>query len=273
MSLDEFKAATARFLTPHIPFISDAVDSTIQTDAYNDPYSAFGVYFAGALTAANFTQPQASAAGSINLLQLQAAIQQDERNSMAGLLIPGAFQVNIQMVAGGRLVENVIGVVNAAGNVSDAAAAVQSAWEQSGGPLKRLTDLVAMTNYHVVDVGDPAGDIFDLASSTVGGLSGDAIATRAACCLVRWNGATRSRSSRGRLYLGPIADVNIQGDGATLTTTAQGDFDTAFTAFTTGLSFNAYPLAVLSRTLNQAFLVSSHSVEATIATQRRRLRS
>lgn len=192
---------------------------------------------------------------------------------MGQLIIPNAFQVNIQALVGGKLIENVIGVVNAGGTAAGAAAAVKDSWEQTGGPLHFLSDQVVMSNYHAVDISSPDGDIADVASTAPGGQSSEALATRASCALIRWNGSTRSRSSRGRLYFGPLAGEFLEDDGATLTSGAQTGFSGAFTTFRTGLSFNSYPLAVLSRVLNQAFLVTSQAVESTSATQRRRLRS
>ena len=48
--------------------------------------------------------------------------------------------------------------------------------------------------------------------------------------------------------------------------------NTAYTNFRTSLASSGYPLVVLSRKLLQPFPVTAHSIEATIATQRRRIR-
>ena len=192
---------------------------------------------------------------------------------MTQLVIPSCFQVNIQMSAGGHLVENVIGLENAAGTAAGAADAVLTAWEQSDGPLDQLPSDVTMVNYHAVDIGTTSGAIADQASTTAGGIAIAGIGVRSTCALIRWNGSTRNRSSRGRLYFGPIPDNTVDADGATLDTTAQGHIDDAFAAFRSSLSFLGYPLVVLSRVQSQAFLVTSQAVESTVATQRRRVRS
>lgn len=191
---------------------------------------------------------------------------------MGALVIPGCFQVTVEMVAGGHAVENVIGVENGSGTAAGAAAAVKAAWEVASGPLTRLSSGVALTNYHAVDIGSSTGAIVDLASTATGSSGSTSFSTRAACALIKWNGNNRSRSTRGRLYLGPIGEADIQSDGATLTTASQTATGTAFTNFRNSLAAAGYPLVVLSRATGLATLVSAQAVEATIATQRRRLR-
>jgi hypothetical protein len=46
-------------------------------------------------------------------------------------------------------------------------------------------------------------------------------ATRAAAAIIKLNGGTRSRSTRGRIYYGPIMENDINADGATLTATTK----------------------------------------------------
>jgi hypothetical protein len=196
-----------------------------------------------------------------------------EDNAMTQLVIPNCFQVTIQMTAGGHAVENVVGVQNAGGTAAGAAAAVLAAWKVASGPLSQLSSLVAMVGVRAVDIGSTNGAIVFVADTTLGGkTTTNALATRGACALLQWNGGTRSRSSRGRLYYGPIMEQDIQNDGATLVVLNQGNFSTAFSNFRTSLSGGGYPLVVLSRTLSTAFAVSAHAVESTIATQRRRIR-
>jgi hypothetical protein len=130
-----------------------------------------------------------------------------------------------------------------------------------------------MVNIHAVDIGSSSGAIVDLADTTAGGATTtNSLATRGACALVRWNGSTRNRSSRGRLYFGPIMEANINSDGATLASTYQTQFTTAFTNFRNSLNTAGYGLVVLSRKESLSHAVTSHAVESTIATQRRRIR-
>lgn len=272
-TLDEFRAATEKFLPTIAPFGNFGANEGLTEAAYLSPYSAAGVYLAGALTAEGFTGPQRASADAINQILFAALLQGSQGTAMGQLVVPGCFQVNIQMSAGGRLLENVIGLENAAGTAAGAASAVLTAWEQSGGPLDFLPSDVTMVNYHAVDIGSTSGAIADQASTTAGGIAIAGIGVRSTCALVRWNGATRNRSSRGRLYFGPIPDNTVDADGATLDTTAHTNYENAFTAFRGSLSFLGYPLVVLSRVQSQAFLVTSQAVESTIATQRRRVRS
>jgi hypothetical protein len=75
------------------------------------------------------------------------------------------------------------------------------------------------------------------------------------------------------MYLGPIMESDLNPDGRTLGAGNQTNFATAITAFRNSLTASGFPLVVLSRTLSQAFPVTSSLVESTIATQRRRIRS
>jgi hypothetical protein len=192
--------------------------------------------------------------------------------AVATLVIPNCFQVSIQMTAGSHAVENVIGVENAAGSSAGAAAAVKAAWEVASGPLAALSNLIAMVNYHAVDIGSTGGTITDLASSATGGLSTNTLATRAACQLIKFNGSNRSRSTRGRLYFGPARESDIDADGATVTASIRTSTNTAFTNFRNSLSAAGYPLVVLSRKNSTATVVTTHAVETLVATQRRRIR-
>jgi hypothetical protein len=270
----EFKAKCGPLLDPlyGTPLLTQ-VDDAMLLLAWDSPTSAQGIYLSTVLTAQDFHEGSTGSA----TVTAQAgapliANKIQEGLAMAQLVVAGCFQVTIQAVAGGHTVENVVGVGNGSGNAAGAAAAVKAAWEVSNGPLSKLSSLVTMVNYHAVDLSSTSGTIADLASSAAGSSTGASFATRAASALIKWNGSSRSRSTRGRLYYGPIAEVNVQSDGATLTTTAVSDFNTAFTNFRNSLNSAGYPLVVLSRK-NQAFtLVTSHAVEQTTATQRRRLR-
>lgn len=192
---------------------------------------------------------------------------------MAQLIIPSCFQVTIQMVAGGHPIENVIGVRNASGSAAGAAAAVLAAWKIASGPLTGLSSLVTMVGVRAVDISSSNGAIVTVGDTTAGGTTvTNQLATRGACAVVQWNGGTRSRSSRGRLYYGPTMESDIQADGATLGTAIVTSINTRFTNFRNSLSGASYPLVVLSRKLSQDFSVTSHVCEATIGTQRRRIR-
>lgn len=192
---------------------------------------------------------------------------------MTTLVIPNAFQVTIEGVCSGQTVDNVIGVTNSSGTAAGAAAAVKTVWEAVGGPLKLMTNLLQIQNYHAVDLSSTSGSIADVASTTLGGnTTTPTISTMAACALVQWNGSSRSRSTRGRLYLGPVTEGNINSDGRTLASASVTAYLAAFNQVITQLNAANYPLAVLSRTLSTAYPVTSAAVESVVATQRRRLR-
>lgn len=193
---------------------------------------------------------------------------------MAQLIIPGCFQVAIMGKAGGSDVVNVIGVQNGGGNAADAAAAVRTAWKVTAGPLAQLSSLYTLSQFVAVDIGSSNGSIATVSDTTAGGIvSGNSFATAGACALIKWNGGTRSRSARGRMYFGPIMETNINPDGRTLATAFVTAFTTAMTNFRASLSSSGYPLVVLSRTLSESFPVTTNAAESTIATQRRRIRS
>lgn len=194
--------------------------------------------------------------------------------NMAQLIIPGAFRVAIEAESGGQVVTNVVGVSNGGGTAQGAAEAVQTAWKIANGPLVRLTSLYQLTGFRALELGSANGGIAFVGDNTLGGSTTTPNkATNAACALIKWNGGTRSRSSRGRLYHGPLREVDCNGDGRTLEATTRTNLETAYAAFRASLSASGYPLVVLSPTLNQAFPVTSSSVELVLATQRRRIRS
>lgn len=195
--------------------------------------------------------------------------------NMAQLIIPNVYRCAIEMVAGGRAIVNVIHVEgSSSGQQAAAAAAVLAAWKVANGPLSKLSSLVAMTEVSAMDLSSSSGGITVLADTTAGGQSStNALATRGACALIKWNGGTRSRTSRGRLYYGPIMETNIDADGASIAAASNTIFSTAFTNFRSSLTAANFTLGVASRLSSTFTSVGSHTVETTIATQRRRIRS
>jgi hypothetical protein len=194
-------------------------------------------------------------------------------DGMVQLIIPNTYRVAIEASSGGQVVTNVIGVSAAGGQAQAAAEAVQAAWKVATGPLSRLTGLYALTGFRALDLSSANGDIAFVSDTAAGTRGAGAKSTNGACALVKWNGGTRSRSSRGRLYFGPLMEVDIQTDGRTMETTAATALVTAFGAFRASLASAGFPLCVISPTLSQSFPVTSHAVESVIATQRRRIRS
>jgi hypothetical protein len=271
---EEFRPLADKYLAGFGSFGIQLPNEVLAQIAYNAPYSALGTYLGGRIAASGYvgTDKEQSTSDVVTLTTPFVIGQLQQETDMSSLVIADCFQVTISSVAGGHAIENVIGVKKAGGTAAGAAAAVKTAWEIASGPLANLATLSSMVNYHAVDISSTTGTIADLASTTAGGRASQNLATRGACALIKWNGANRSRSTRGRLYYGPICESDIQADGATLDTTRATAIGTAFSNFRTSLTSSGYPLVVLSRTLSQAFDVTASAVEAGIATQRRRIR-
>jgi hypothetical protein len=196
--------------------------------------------------------------------------------SMATILvIPNVYRCSIQMTAGGRQVVNVVGLHGtSAGQQAAAANALKAAWETTSGPLHFLSSLVTANLYTAMDLSSTTGGIAQTSSTTTGGISAtNSFSTRAASALVKWNGASRSLSTRGRLYFGPIMETDVNPDGGTLVSGSVNTFNSAFQAFRNSLTSAGFTLCVISRKLATATDVSNHTVEGVIATQRRRIRS
>lgn len=192
---------------------------------------------------------------------------------MTMLVIADCFQVSIQGTVGGRAVDNVIGVRNASGTAAGAAAAVKAAWEAVGGPIKKgVTNQYTVAQYVATDISSSSGTIATLTGGGTGGVTGQ-ISTSASAALVSWNGSSRDRTTRGRMYLGPLGEGFVDSNGRTLVSGGRTDIQAGIDQFVAALGTANYPLVVLSRTKSRATLVTAATVQATIATQRRRIRS
>lgn len=268
---DQFHDALAPAFPSYLPAGNLGTNDLFTASAWENPYVGFGLAARLYFTKAGYAEPARSAYDQAVQTCMSSAYQNEQESAVAQLIIPGCFQVVIQAQSGGQAVDHVIGVQNAGGTALGAANAVLAAWKTSQGPLTQVPSLLTMVGVTATDIGSSNGDIEFVADATAGGILG-AIATNAACALVQWNGGTRSRSSRGRLYHGPLAESAINNDGRTLGGGFMNGMNTAYTNFRTSLASSGYPLVVLSRKLLQPFPVTAHSIEATIATQRRRIR-
>lgn len=191
------------------------------------------------------------------------------------LVISNTYRVAVRMLAGGKSITNVVGVRgSSSGQQAAAAAAVLAAWKVASGPLSRISSLVTMADVTAVDLSSTTGGISVVSDTTAGGITtSNSLSTRAASALVTWNGSTRSKSARGRLYFGPLMEIDLNSDGATLDSTRQAALSTAWTNFRSSLATAGFPLVVISQKLASTTDVTSHAVQSTIATQRRRIRS
>lgn len=278
VSFEEFYEDAQRYLEGSgTAFFIPPTEATARL-AWYSPGSGIGTYLAGRLLLGR-ERGELVKLGSAPIVNSGRdlaeinALRTETENTMATLIIPNAFQVSIEMETFAQPVVNVVGVTSASGTAQGAAEAVKAAWEGAGKPLSQLSSQVVVRNYRAVDLSTVFGDIADVASTATGGLTPTGgYATLASTALIGWNGASRSRSTRGRLYLGPLLDTQINVDGRTLASATVSAMQNVFGTFRSNLASAGYPLAILSRKNLQAYPVSSHTVSTIIATQRRRLR-
>jgi hypothetical protein len=272
-TFEDFQDAVQDYMpTVGIGLVSDqGLAST--WSAYNIPFSGAGLYAGAVLGAKQFGNP-ANPGETRSVLQYILQQLFDSGELMPALVIPNVYRVAITAASGGQDVVNVIGVRGTApGQEAAAAAAVKSAWETSATGLGKLhmTAYVVAT-YSAMDLSTTNGGISVL-TSTMAGTTGGSLATNGACALLKWNGGTRSRTTRGRMYWGPLGEGQIDADGRTLAALTKTALQTACNAFISSLSGASFPLVVVSRKSSTSTLVSTASVETVIATQRRRIRS
>nr|CRY93633.1 hypothetical protein [uncultured prokaryote] len=129
-----------------------------------------------------------------------------------------------------------------------------------------------MISYTVTDLSSASGLVFVLPSAAAGGLSSQQLSTNGACALVGMGAGTRSRSDNGRLYHGPLTEVQVNTDGRTLVAGQQVLLQAAYTKFLNTLFSSSCVLAIISRKYERATAVSNIAVGSVIATQRRRIR-
>lgn len=198
--------------------------------------------------------------------------QVQEAHPMAPLVIPNVYRVAIKASSGGQPVVNVVHVRgSASGQSAGAAAAVRTAWNASLSMLANLPSQYVLESFEAMDLSSLDGGISAVTSTSAGVVTGP-LATNGAAALLKWNGGSRSGSSKGRLYLGPLWESAVNTDGRTLSTAQVTNLGTACTNFRNSLEGAGFPLVVVSKQNETATAVTSHSVASVIATQRRRIR-
>lgn len=135
-----------------------------------------------------------------------------------------------------------------------------------------LPSQYTLPSVKVWDLSSLDGAIAEATGANAGTNVGTTLATNAACALVKWNGATRSGSSRGRIYHGPLTEAMVNSDGRTLASASQTSIKNAWQQVVDGLVTDGMPMCIISRKRLDATNVSSVAVESVIATQRRRIR-
>jgi hypothetical protein len=270
-SLDEFVSETEAFM-PSMRLWGFGWDrDQIARLAYYGPHTEFGKIVDGALFIKRRLLGEPAAAGEFFLTKTIRALE-DGALKMPQLIIPNVYRVGIYGEAGGQPVVNVVGVRgSASGQHVGAAQAVLTAWKLTEGPLRYLPTAYALQAVSAMDLSSADGGIHEETATGAGGQTGG-VANNGGCALVKWNGGTRSGSNRGRMYFGPLTDVAVNTDGRTFNSAWVTPLTAAFENFRNSLSGAGFPLVVISRVKSSAALVTSHSVENIIATQRRRVR-
>lgn len=202
--------------------------------------------------------------------------------------IANVVRVNINYTWGTREMANVLYMQHATAPVSvtdaeDMAADIEAAWAAEVMP--NLVDDVAMASVVVTDASSETGVQATQVSTAVGGSSSEPLPpNNAVCVTIRSN--LRSRNGRGRIFLPGIGEDKVSGDGTILSTfrtgmiTAMNDVATALGAATIPLTMgvasfyskSVNPTPPHERAAGVFSPLSSFTIDATIDTQRRRLR-
>lgn len=193
---------------------------------------------------------------------------------MATLVIPNTCQIAVEATCSGQPVFNVLHFYGGASTFFNGGQVLDSfktAWEKTGGPHKTKASNVTMVGYKFTDLSSATGATAYLGSTTAGG-AGAGISTMAASALIRLTGGTRSRSGSGRLYHGPLRELEINTDGRTIETAAALALTTAYNTFKNDMAAAGLTWVVASRKNSTQAEVRSVQVSSIIATQRRRLR-
>lgn len=192
---------------------------------------------------------------------------------MAPIVVPNCYAGTVKARFGGQPVLNTFHfTAGSAGQEQPICTALQGAWKVATGPLTRFGSAYVLEEFEVIDLSTATGGIWVIADTTAGARASTSVAGRQTSALITYNGQTRSRSSRGRTYLGPLYEDDIAANGASLETTSVTAVGNAMTAFRNYMSSLSFPMVVLSRKLLTAYPITLQRVEPIIATQRRRLR-
>ena len=187
------------------------------------------------------------------------------------LIVPNCYLVAIKMSSGGQDVVNVIGVQASSSTAQAVAQTVKDGWVLSGGPMNKHATTTTGVGVTAMDISSANGAIAVVPFTNAGTEAG-ALATNGSCALVSYGGGTRSRSSRGRLYHGPLREGQIESNGRHLTATALVNINNGYVVFKNHLNAAGMFWTVISRKLQTANNIGAPSTQLLIATQRRRIR-
>jgi hypothetical protein len=181
------------------------------------------------------------------------------------------YLVAINGESSGQPVTNVIGIKAEFSSADEVANAVRTAWVASGGPLSKRPSQYTLQNVTATDLATAHGAVGVNNVTATGGITG-ALATNAASALISYGGGSRARSSKGRMYHGPLTEAQINSDGRTIAPLDIGVLGTCYTQFKNQLSAGGFDWVVISRKFSTTNPVGTIACQPTIATQRRRIR-
>jgi hypothetical protein len=179
--------------------------------------------------------------------------------------------VSINAESGGQPVTNVIGVRKPFSTSEEITETVLAAWIATNGPRTRQQSTTVLKDIRAMFLGVEDGEVY-VRPATGGGVLTDQKSTNAACALISIGGTSRARTSKGRLYFGPLGEPQIESDGRTVTAAYRTSLQASFVQFDDQLAADGMEWVVVSRKLQDVTPVTQIAVQSTIATQRRRIR-
>lgn len=187
------------------------------------------------------------------------------------LIVPNTYLVSIKAESGGQPVVNVLGVRKEFSGADEITETVAAAWSNAAGPKLMAQSTTVVREISAMFLGQADGEVYNR-PVTIAGTKTDQKSTNGACALVTIGGASRSPSTRGRVYFGPLGEPMIDNDGRSLAATVAASIKAAFESFKTTLAADGMEWVVVSRKNQSASVVSNIAVQSIIATQRRRIR-
>lgn len=283
---DQFVAAVA----PYVPVQAQLGSITLARDqllklAYATPASAAGIaarlfYQYGAVQGGNLSQASSLTQAQIDNLTRGGLFPLTEGHqgvdltgglAVAPVVVANAYALNVQALFGGQTVINTFHALGTApGQQVAAAAALRTSWKNNNSLLPIWDGKYTLVGFEATDLSSSTGGVSFVADTTAGTRTTASTAGRQTSALVSFSTGSRSRSQRGRSYLGPLYEPDIDIDGATLL--AAGNIDGRMTFFRTAMATAGFPIVILSRKLLATYTITAQVTSTTIATQRRRLR-
>lgn len=187
------------------------------------------------------------------------------------LIVPDTYLVSLNFQSGGQPVTNVIGIRTNDHNSSYVTEKVLAAWNIANGPKVRQQSTTVAVDVRAMWLGAADGEVY-IRPATGGGTLTDNKSTNGACALISLGNASRAKTSKGRMYFGPLGEPQIDADGRTVAAAYRTSLQASMEAFKNQLIVDDLEWVIISRKLQSASPVTQISVQSIIATQRRRIR-